>query len=113
MKMFNQIEAELLRQGRCGSGRRRSAGRVRRTAVRDQEGLIMAPFKKILIANRGEIALRILRACQAMNIRTVAVHSTVDRNLKHVAWPMSRFASGRPRRARAISMCRPSSRPWK
>ncbi len=42
------------------------------------------PFKKILIANRGEIALRILRACQAMNIRTVAVHSTVDRNLKHV-----------------------------
>jgi len=44
----------------------------------------MAPFKKILIANRGEIALRILRACQAMNIRTVAVHSTVDRNLKHV-----------------------------
>ncbi len=44
----------------------------------------MAAFKKILIANRGEIALRILRACQAMNIRTVAVHSTVDRNLKHV-----------------------------
>ena len=44
----------------------------------------MAPFKKILIANRGEIALRIQRACEAMNIRTVAVHSTVDRNLKHV-----------------------------
>ncbi|WP_376694995.1 acetyl-CoA carboxylase biotin carboxylase subunit [Wenzhouxiangella sp. EGI_FJ10305] len=44
----------------------------------------MAPFKKILIANRGEIALRILRACHAMGIRTVAVHSTVDRNLKHV-----------------------------
>ena len=44
----------------------------------------MPPFKKILIANRGEIALRVLRACQAMNIRTVAVHSTVDRNLKHV-----------------------------
>ncbi|MFN2334226.1 MAG: acetyl-CoA carboxylase biotin carboxylase subunit [Wenzhouxiangellaceae bacterium] len=44
----------------------------------------MPPFKKILIANRGEIALRILRACQTMGIRTVAVHSTVDRNLKHV-----------------------------
>ncbi len=40
---------------------------------------------KIVIANRGEIALRIQRACQALNIRTVAVHSTVDRNLKHVA----------------------------
>jgi len=44
----------------------------------------VAAFRKILIANRGEIALRVLRACQAMNIRTVAVHSTVDRNLKHV-----------------------------
>ena len=41
-------------------------------------------FEKVVIANRGEIALRILRACQAMGIRTVAVHSTVDRNLKHV-----------------------------
>ncbi|QOC22961.1 acetyl-CoA carboxylase biotin carboxylase subunit [Wenzhouxiangella sp. AB-CW3] len=44
----------------------------------------MQAFRKVLIANRGEIALRILRACQAMGIRTVAVHSTVDRNLKHV-----------------------------
>src|SRR6185437_2833816 len=40
---------------------------------------------KVVIANRGEIALRILRACSALGIRTVAVHSTVDRNLKHVA----------------------------
>ena len=39
---------------------------------------------KVVIANRGEIALRILRACHALGIRTVAVHSTVDRNLKHV-----------------------------
>ena len=35
-------------------------------------------FKKILIANRGEIALRIIRACREMGIKTVAVHSTVD-----------------------------------
>ncbi len=41
-------------------------------------------FEKIVIANRGEIALRILRACQSMGIKTVAVHSTIDRNLKHV-----------------------------
>jgi len=40
---------------------------------------------KVVIANRGEIALRILRACQTLGIGTVAVHSTVDRNLKHVA----------------------------
>ena len=42
-------------------------------------------LEKVVIANRGEIALRILRACHALGIRTVAVHSTVDRNLKHVA----------------------------
>ncbi|MGV6853004.1 MAG: acetyl-CoA carboxylase biotin carboxylase subunit [bacterium] len=39
---------------------------------------------KVVIANRGEIALRILRACRSLGIKTVAVHSTVDRNLKHV-----------------------------
>ena len=39
---------------------------------------------KVVIANRGEIALRILRACHALGIKTVAVHSIVDRNLKHV-----------------------------
>lgn len=39
---------------------------------------------KIVIANRGEIALRILRACWEMDIKTVAVHSSVDRDLKHV-----------------------------
>lgn len=41
-------------------------------------------IEKILIANRGEIALRVLRACKEMGIKTVAVHSTADANLKHV-----------------------------
>lgn len=41
-------------------------------------------LEKILIANRGEIALRILRACKELNIKTVAVHSIADRNLQHV-----------------------------
>ena len=41
-------------------------------------------FNKILIANRGEIALRILRTCEELGIGTIAVHSTVDRNALHV-----------------------------
>ena len=41
-------------------------------------------FNKILIANRGEIALRIIRACQEMGIQTVAVHSTADSDAMHV-----------------------------
>jgi len=41
-------------------------------------------FNKILIANRGEIALRVLRACKEMNIKTVAVHSTADTDAMHV-----------------------------
>jgi acetyl-CoA carboxylase biotin carboxylase subunit len=41
-------------------------------------------IEKILIANRGEIALRVLRACKEMGIKTVAVHSEADANLKHV-----------------------------
>jgi len=41
-------------------------------------------FKKILIANRGEIALRILRACRELNIKTVAIHSEADESAMHV-----------------------------
>ncbi len=51
---------------------------------------------KVVIANRGEIALRILRACHAMGIKTVAVHSTVDRNLKHVAMADESVCIGPP-----------------
>lgn len=41
-------------------------------------------FEKVLIANRGEVALRIHRACREMGIRTVAVHSEADANAMHV-----------------------------
>ena len=42
-------------------------------------------FKKILVANRGEIAVRIIRACKELNIPSVAIHSDVDKDSMHVA----------------------------
>ena len=52
---------------------------------------------KVVIANRGEIALRILRACREMGIKTVAVHSEADRNLKHVLLADESVCIGPPR----------------
>jgi acetyl-CoA carboxylase biotin carboxylase subunit len=52
---------------------------------------------KIVIANRGEIALRILRACREMGIKAVAVHSTADRDLKHVRLADESVCIGPPR----------------
>ena len=86
MKMMNQIEAD-------------KAGTIGAILVEDGEAvefdqpivtivLIAARncnmLEKVLIANRGEIALRILRACKELGIQTVAVHSKIDAELKHV-----------------------------
>jgi acetyl/propionyl-CoA carboxylase alpha subunit len=99
MKLMNEIEADasgVIKAILVENGQPVEYGQALFIIV---VSLSMFMFEKILIANRGEIALRILRACRELGIKTVACIRRPTPRRSTSSWPTSRYASARRRRA--------------
>src|SRR3989454_12855982 len=83
-----RVRAQGVGRGLAGEQARRPRAR------RDRAYALM--FKRVLIANRGEIALRVIRACKELDIETVAVYSEADRECLHVRFAADDVCIGRP-----------------
>jgi len=82
-----------------------------RVTAKAANGALYRRFGTLLIANRGEIAARVIRTARAMGLRTVAVYSEADADALHVALADDAVLSGRRAPATAISTSTASSRP--
>ena len=101
MKLMNEITSEYRRGDRDRLRRERAGRPVRGTAVCDSDQLAGRMFKKILVANRGETALRVIVACRELGIKTVAVYSEADENSLHVRFADEDICIGPPQAARS------------
>ena len=100
MKLMNEIEADasgVIAKMFVGNGAPVEYGMplfgIRKLELRIQ---LISMFKKILIANRGEIALRVICACKELGIKAVAIYSEADRNSLHVRFADEAICIGPP-----------------